>query len=66
MEYNKKQICNECLNENVVYKFVCQSCGLLLLTCQHNVSKCNDCNKFFCKKCLIKCQKKHNLLSNES
>ena len=51
MEYINQQICDNCINEKNRYKFICESCGLESLTCNHNIYKCNDCDNFFCGKC---------------
>jgi len=60
MEYINKQICKNCLNEKNKYKFICESCGLEIIACIHNVHKCKKCSDFFCGRC----SKKYHHLSN--
>ena len=62
MEYINQQICDNCLNEKNRYKFECESCGLEILACSHNVYKCNECNNFFCGRC----SKKYQYLFNNT
>lgn len=63
MEYTNTQICDECLNNKTFYKFDCQSCGLISMSCKHNVFKCVECERFFCGRCSNKYEKdSHNTI----
>lgn len=60
MGYINQQICDNCLSEKNRYKFECESCGLEIIACCHNVYKCYECNNFFCGKCSEKYQQLPN------
>lgn len=67
MEYINKQICDFCFDEKNKYKFECESCGLLIISCKHNVFKCNECDNFFCAICSKKYQhfERNTILCNQ-
>ena len=51
-----KIICDQCINNHVIYGFDCNYCGCSVEVCRHHVFKCKCCKQYFCSSCASKCK----------